>query len=125
MLFLNELEEILELLGADQLMQVHDPLQLSNSPFHALFPNPNRHHPPSHAGPYSQPFINFAICLPPVLQIREQLFRLIAKCLGSNHFQVAALSYPFPVSCLFPSIYGDYPSPCLLSPLKTLTPPPL
>jgi serine/threonine-protein phosphatase 2A regulatory subunit B' len=41
-LFLNELEEILELLGTDQLMQV-----------------------------------------------RETLFRLIAKCLGSQHFQVA------------------------------------
>jgi serine/threonine-protein phosphatase 2A regulatory subunit B' len=41
-LFLNELEEILELLGNDQLMQV-----------------------------------------------RDTLFRLIAKCLGSHHFQVA------------------------------------
>lgn len=41
-LFLNELEEILELLGTDQL-----------------------------------------------LQVRETLFRLIAKCLGSHHFQVA------------------------------------
>jgi hypothetical protein len=124
-LFLNELEEILELLGADQLMQVHDNSNFQTTLLSLDLPSiksldfriQTAITRPFHAGPYTHhlpmPIYQPSNLPAPVLQIREQLFRLIAKCLGSNHFQVTSPLPPLP-PLLSPNILTP-PSPLCLT----------
>ena len=79
MLFLNELEEVLELCRVEQLVQVqatltYSPITDSSSPILSC--------PVAWSGPHYH------------AQIQETLFRLLGSCLGSAHFQVRGLSAP-------------------------------